>query len=442
MLKHVWGKHPLVAAVVMLLAAVAIIALIWPITDLIAAHDVGPIAGVHRAASLQAAREAARTQLLTLGAGVFAAGALVYTARNFTLSRSTFQATEIRVLNERFLAITAQLGDDQASVRLAGVHAMAGLADDWVENRQTCVDVLCACLRMPYEPDPGPGAPASDLLAFRANREVRHTIIRVVTLHLRPEALTSWGGLNLDFTGVQFDGGDFTDAQFSGGTVRFSGAQFSGGMVDFTGAQFSGGMVDFTGAKISGGTLGFAHARFSDGTVRFDYAQFSGRSVRFHGAKFSGGTVRFTGAQFSRNMVRFDNTQFCGASVDFTGVKILGGSLRFGDAQFSGGTVDFTGMKIFGGSVRFGGAQFSGGTVCFGRAQLSGGTVYLSAKFSAGAVTFPGAKFSGASVRFHGARFSGGAVDLSSPNDWSHPPTFDFTGNPPSGLELPIGWTP
>jgi hypothetical protein len=28
-----------------------------------------------------------RTQLLTLGAGLFAAGALVFTARNFTLTR-------------------------------------------------------------------------------------------------------------------------------------------------------------------------------------------------------------------------------------------------------------------------------------------------------------------------------------------------------------------
>ena len=31
-----------------------------------------------------------------------------------------------------------------AAVRLAGMYAMAGLADDWKENRQTCVDVLCA----------------------------------------------------------------------------------------------------------------------------------------------------------------------------------------------------------------------------------------------------------------------------------------------------------
>jgi hypothetical protein len=30
-----------------------------------------------------------------------------------------------------------------------------------------------------------------------------------------------WQGLDLDFTGVVFDGGDFTGAEFSSGRVRF-----------------------------------------------------------------------------------------------------------------------------------------------------------------------------------------------------------------------------
>ena len=45
-------------------------------------------------------------------------------------------------------------------------------------NRQTCVDVLCAYLRMPYEPKPGDDAPVAERLAFQASREVRHTVIR------------------------------------------------------------------------------------------------------------------------------------------------------------------------------------------------------------------------------------------------------------------------
>jgi hypothetical protein len=70
------------------------------------------------------------------------------------------------VFNGRFTAIAAQLGDKQPAVRLAGVHAMAGLADDWVENRQTCVDVLCvrapavlARCRQRSQPGRAPGVP-------------------------------------------------------------------------------------------------------------------------------------------------------------------------------------------------------------------------------------------------------------------------------------------
>jgi hypothetical protein len=94
-LEKLWNAHPpVVIAGVAFIAFALAVALIWPITDLIAAHDVGLITGSKRAAALQTAREAVRTQLLTLGAGLFAAGALIFTARNFTLSRRTFDLTE------------------------------------------------------------------------------------------------------------------------------------------------------------------------------------------------------------------------------------------------------------------------------------------------------------------------------------------------------------
>ena len=110
---------------------------------------------------------------------------------------------------------------------------MAGLADDWPENRQACVDVLCTYLRLPYEPAPGQDAPGPEQLVFQASREVRHTVIRVITAHLKDDAAVSWQGLNFDFTGVVFDCGDFRGARFSGGTASFDGAVFSGGEVIF-----------------------------------------------------------------------------------------------------------------------------------------------------------------------------------------------------------------
>jgi len=72
----------------------------------------------------------------------------------------TLTEQRTRTLNERFATAAAMLGSDKPpAVRLAGVYALAGLADDWPENLQTCIDGLCAYLRLPYEPDPDEEAP-------------------------------------------------------------------------------------------------------------------------------------------------------------------------------------------------------------------------------------------------------------------------------------------
>jgi uncharacterized protein YjbI with pentapeptide repeats len=230
----------------------------------------------------------------------------------------TLSEQRTRTLNERFATAAEQLGDDKPAVRIAGVYAIAGLADDWKESRQTCVDVLCAYLRMPYAPDPGQNAPEPQQLAFQAIREVRHTVIRVITAHLKKDAAVSWQGLVFSFNGVIFDGGDFRDAEFSGGLAVFDNAEFSAGTVRFNRARFSGGQVFFGGAKFSGGTVRFELAEFAGGTVSFRGTQLTGGTVDFNHAKFSGGTVIFSHAQFS------------------------GAQVHFGDAQFSGGTVDFS----------------------------------------------------------------------------------------------------
>ena len=314
----------------------------------------------------------------------------------------TLAEQRTRTLNERFATAAEQLGSDKpAAVQLAGLYAMAGLADDWEENRQTCVDVLCAYLRLPYRPDPGAKDSTYEQLAFRASREVRHTVIRVITARLRDGAPVSWRDLSFDFTGAIFDGADFSSAMFSGGQVSFTSATFSGGRVDFTGATFSGGRVDFTRAKFSGGRVDFTRATFSGGRVDFTRATFSGGTVDFTGATFSGGLVYF-GATFSSGTVNFAYATFSGADVGFR------------DATFSGSKIDFTG------------ATFSRGKVWFGRAMFSGGTV-----------NFAFAAFSGSKVGFGRAAFSGGTIDFTNVAKWSCPPTFDFDwDNPPSEVKL------
>ena len=186
-----------------------------------------------------------------------------------------------RVFNERFGAASAQLGHDEPAVRLAGAYAMAGLADDWEWGRQTCIDVLCAVLRLPYTPDPGkepeedqdPAEHAAARAAYLAAREVRHTIIRIIGNHLNGHTDVSWRGHDLDFTGAVFDGGDFRKAVFTDdATISFQGARFVGGRVDFEFARFLGGGIDFGSAEFVDGTVDFESARFEGGMVDFESA--------------------------------------------------------------------------------------------------------------------------------------------------------------------------
>jgi uncharacterized protein YjbI with pentapeptide repeats len=315
----------------------------------------------------------------------------------------TLAEQRTRTLNERFATAASQLGDDKpAAVRLAGVYAMSGLADDWEDNRQTCVDILCGYLRMPYDPYPGDDASRAEQTAYRANREVRHTIIRLIGAHLRQEAAVSWQGLNLDFRGAVFDGGNFDGAILSSGKVSFFDAIFSAGTVRFDHAQFCGAEVDFGSAQICGGKLWFGSAKFSSGEVGFDFIELSAGSLVFDHAEFSGSEVNFLGAEFS------------------------GGTLSCGDAAFSHGRVWL-------------GAKFCGATVWFGQTRFSGGQVWFStAEFSSGQVVFNRALFSGSELRFTDATFSGGKVDFSGAADWSQPPRVDWGDSPPAGVALPI----
>lgn len=164
----------------------------------------------------------------------------------------------VRLLNERFATAAELLGHEEPACQLAGIHAMVGLADDWAERRQTCIDVLCAYLRMPYPAEPAKTAPPGEGMAWQANREVRHTVIRCIRAHLQEESSrsgASWQGYNFDFTGTVFDGADFSGARLSGGNVSFASAEFSGGEVDFTSAEFTGSKVHFGGAEFSGGKV-------------------------------------------------------------------------------------------------------------------------------------------------------------------------------------------
>jgi hypothetical protein len=242
------------------------------------------------------------------GAGGLVALVVAYRRQRVDEDGALRDAT--RLHTERFTTAVSQLGDESSAVRLGGVHTLAGLADDAPthELRQTCIDVLCAYLRLPYTAE-------SQLLASDTNarhvylslRQVRHTIIRLIGNHLRlpREHPHSWQGHHLDFASAVFDGGTFAGAVFSGGSVDFRGAVFSSGRVSFYRAEFTGSTVRFDGAEFTGGSVSFDEAVFTGGSIDFG-AEFTGGRVHFDVALFNGATVNFGLAEFSGGSVQFD----------------------------------------------------------------------------------------------------------------------------------------
>jgi hypothetical protein len=139
MLKR-WVARPAIRWLAGIAAVVLVLAIAWtllvPGADWLAHHDVGSLKGP----ALQAARDAARGRLLTLGAGLLAAAALLFTARNFVLSREG-QVTD------RYTKAIEQLGSEKLDVRIGGIYALERIARDSARDHPTVMEVLTAFIR-------------------------------------------------------------------------------------------------------------------------------------------------------------------------------------------------------------------------------------------------------------------------------------------------------
>lgn len=126
----------------------------------------------------------ARDRFTALTTDVFATIATLYIASNARSARCTAEAA---IRSSEASERTAQ-----AAVRTAAAAegGLVGIADDEPAMRQTCIDVLCACLRLPDD---------------------------------YPHC---WFGYDFDFRGTRF----------TGGTVSFCDTRFSSGRIDFDAA--------------------------------------------------------------------------------------------------------------------------------------------------------------------------------------------------------------
>jgi hypothetical protein len=208
-------------------------------------------------ATLSTKLDVARTALLVVGGSGALAG--LYVAYR---KQRTDEATHIRdqdkLFTERYTQAVAQLGNPAAAVRLGGVYALARIADDSERDRPTCLNLLCAYLRMP---------PESDALD-KSDEQVRVAAQNVLANRLRPSnQQIFWADSEIDLRGATLTELDFADCAMA--NAKFDGAKFIG-VASFERVRLNDALFDRTD--------------FSDG-ARFDKATINGYAT-FRGASF------------------------------------------------------------------------------------------------------------------------------------------------------------
>lgn len=269
-----------------------------------------------------------------------------FTEKDHDLAKNQDDREQTKLFNERFAAAAEHLAHDRAQVRLAGVYALAELADDWEAGRQKCVDVLIAYLRLAQSEDRSPGA---------GEEEVVRTIIRII----RGQA---WPKVDFDFTGMTLEDFDLSEARFDGAVV-FDDVTFTGTLTTFQGSWFAG-------------------------------------EFRCRGARFEAGLTRFHRVWFD-DKTEFRDCQFLG-DTDLQSLLIDEGTVLFEQCDFKG-TVLFDDLVANPGSLTFDRCGFSGPVASFDRLQI--GPMFepswMSGLFGRSPVNtkIPGLSFRGCIVR-------------------------------------------
>jgi Pentapeptide repeats (8 copies) len=309
----VWSGLAIAAAVVVVTAVYVVF---WPLSDLIARHDVGAITGRGYGAALQTARDAARGRLAAFGAGLFAAGALVYTARNFTLARQG-QVTD------RYTKAIEQLGSDKGiDVRIGGIYALERISRDSPRDHPTIMEVLAAFIRDHSHEQWPPAEPGVDTPArtMRPDIQAAVTVIRRRTVRYdsQPINLEAANLPEASLAGTYLAGARLTEARLT--DADLTGAQLAGAELfhaDLTGAQLT--VAHLAGADLTSATFTGADLRGADL-----------RGARLLGAHLDGEHpplphLRIRGTLLTS--VRFDGADLTGADVaevDFTYADLTG----------------------------------------------------------------------------------------------------------------------
>lgn len=222
---------------------IAIAALIWGPQWLVPAE--GTARGQLSAGQYAVAIASARQAILWAAGGAIAIFTLSETVRRGEHDREVHADTIERFqqqhdadsrteLRERFKTATEQLAHETGTVRMAGAHSLAGIADDWIRRNEhteaaVAIKVLCSYLRAPRRDQVIAGVEVTP--AQMEETSVRETIVQIIAEHLRPR------DGQCPITDVPADAAP--DPQWSNFMIDLSGMRIEHGRYDLRGIRIT-----------------------------------------------------------------------------------------------------------------------------------------------------------------------------------------------------------
>lgn len=282
-----WGKKTLTVFLALVLLGGTVCAA-WLLPPLIAAGDLQLIPGAPTpnaeepratAEDVQAARQA----MLWVAGGLIATVTLTFTWFRDRDNRAKLQLDRDANYTSRYTEAIAQLGHEEATIRMGGIHALERLARDSESDRPTIVRVLCSFYRSksPAPESPSDRAPARRLLAVDLSAAIE-ALLRL------SELLPSVSRL-IDLSHSDLSGANLRGARLEGASLRnthlarcsMERANLNGadlGVANLTGAyllstSFNGSSLshaDLTGAYLLNTNLAnanLAHANLTDANL-------------------------------------------------------------------------------------------------------------------------------------------------------------------------------
>ncbi|MCA1604232.1 MAG: hypothetical protein LC775_01820 [Acidobacteria bacterium] len=336
--------------------SVAVIAIgaVWVLGWMILIRPAGPVTAAER---LTAYFELFKVSLASVAAAGAAVGLVVAYRRqqsaedSHTLAVRTEDriATEwkedshrdrTRLLNERFTSASQQLGSDRPEIRLAGVYAMAGLADDWNDQRQTCVDVLCGYFRMASRAD-------------EPDEEVCKAVFQMIRDHLAGNAPARWSGVSFNFRGAQFVDQDLSDIVVDGETFDFRDVVVTGNGLSFVRSKFLSGDIDFERAIVEGSLNFAATALRQDFSINLEELKLDrGAHIHFNYVNIQDEAMINLGVHLNEE-----------SAVSFGMGNLHGGRLNFAGLHMDGGRLDLRIAILAQGVIKWPALLFGSGTI-------------------------------------------------------------------------------